>query len=285
VKLIDRSKRPLVPTAQGKLYYEGCRELVSRYMEVENRVKALENAAHIAGVLNIASIYSVGLVHLSRYVDSFRARYPAVEVRLEFLHPSRVLEAVRGGDADLGLISFPRKWADLTVIPWREEEMVLAVNPEHALASRGEIAVTELDGSRLVGFDAGLSIRRAIDRFLRRHQAMVETGPEFDNIENIKRAVEALPGGAAILPQPTIARECAGGSLSPVRFTDARLVRPLAVVHRRLGELSLCASQFLRHLSVPAPLEAGGADPAPLTGRNGPKRRGQLAATTARDAP
>src|SRR5438876_6317479 len=41
VKLIDRSKRPLVPTPQGKVYYEGCKELVGRYLEVENRVKAL----------------------------------------------------------------------------------------------------------------------------------------------------------------------------------------------------------------------------------------------------
>jgi len=41
VKLIDRSKRPLVLTSQGKVYYEGCKELVGRYSELENRVKAL----------------------------------------------------------------------------------------------------------------------------------------------------------------------------------------------------------------------------------------------------
>ena len=39
VKLIDRSKRPLVLTPQGKVYYEGCKELVGRYVELENRVK------------------------------------------------------------------------------------------------------------------------------------------------------------------------------------------------------------------------------------------------------
>jgi DNA-binding transcriptional LysR family regulator len=39
VKLIDRSKRPLVLTPHGKVYYEGCKNLVGRYQEVENRVK------------------------------------------------------------------------------------------------------------------------------------------------------------------------------------------------------------------------------------------------------
>ena len=31
LKLIDRSKRPLVLTQAGKVYYEGCRDLVERY--------------------------------------------------------------------------------------------------------------------------------------------------------------------------------------------------------------------------------------------------------------
>src|SRR6185437_7062774 len=61
VKLIDRSKRPLVPTPQGKVYYEGCKDLVGRYLEVENRVKSLEGGNNVVGTVRVASIYSVGL--------------------------------------------------------------------------------------------------------------------------------------------------------------------------------------------------------------------------------
>ena len=49
VKLIDRSKRPLVLTPQGKVYYEGCKDLVERYLELENRVKALEDEDTVVG--------------------------------------------------------------------------------------------------------------------------------------------------------------------------------------------------------------------------------------------
>ncbi|MHB1561556.1 MAG: LysR family transcriptional regulator, partial [Isosphaeraceae bacterium] len=41
VKLIDRSKRPLVLTPRGKVYYEGCRELVERFEDLENRVRSM----------------------------------------------------------------------------------------------------------------------------------------------------------------------------------------------------------------------------------------------------
>src|SRR4051795_997961 len=107
VKLIDRSKRPLVLTPQGRVYYEGCKDLVGRYQEVENRVKALENDQNVVGTVRVASIYSVGLNHMSRYVERFHALYPGADVRLEYLHPTRVVESVTGGAADFGLISFP----------------------------------------------------------------------------------------------------------------------------------------------------------------------------------
>lgn len=257
VKLIDRSKRPLVPTPQGKLYYEGCREILVKLAELENRVRGLEDDGNVAGVVRVAAIYSVGLLDMNRYVEQFRSVCPRAEVRLEYLHPTEVIASVRDGDAELGLVSFPRKWADLESTPWREEEMVLAVHPEHHLAGRESVAVSELDGLRIVGFAADLAIRRELDRFLRGHGVQVETRPEFDNIENIKRAAE-LPGGAAILPLPTLAREVRSRSLVAVPFRDARLWRPLAVVRRRGGELGIAATRFLRLL-------AGSTEGAPST--------------------
>jgi len=251
VKLIDRSKRPLVLTPHGKVYYEGCKELVGRYQEVVNRVKALEDAENVVGTVWLASIYSVGLHHMTQYVRTFGERYPGANVRLEYLHPTRVVESVSQGGAELGLISYPRKWPDLKVIAWREEEMVLAVHPGHRFAGRGRIDVSELDGQTFVGFDADLSIRRAIDRFLRQHNIHVQVALEFDNIENIKRSVE-VPDGIALLPEPTLAREVEAGTLVAVRIDgqdpDHRLTRPLAIIHRRNAQLNSTASRFLKLL-------------------------------------
>jgi DNA-binding transcriptional LysR family regulator len=252
VKLIDRSKRPLVLTPQGKVYYGGCKELVGRYVELENRVKAQVDEHKVIGTVGVASIYSVGMHHMSRYVKTFEDRYPEASVRLEYLHPSRVVERVMGGGADLGLISYPRKWPELTVIPWREEVMVLAVHPSHRYAQRQTVDIRELDGEMFVAFDGNLSIRRAIDRCLRHHDVNVEVVLEFDNIENIKRAAE-IPAGVSILPEPSLARELRAGSLIAVRIDGQdpkyRLNRPLAIIHRRNDNLDLTAARFLELLT------------------------------------
>jgi len=264
-KLIDRSKRPWVLTPHGKIYYEGCKELIGRYLEIENRVKTLEDDHNVVGTVRVASIYSVGLNHMSMYVQAFGERYPGANVQLEYLHPTRVVESVISEEAELGLISFPRKSTELSIVPWREEEMVLAVHPSHPFAQHGSVPVADLDGEAFVAFDADLAIRRAIDRFLRHHDVQVRVSLEFDNIENIKRAVE-IPAGVAILPEPTLAREVKAGSLTAVRLIGQDLshplTRPLAIIRRRSHQLGLTASRFLKLLTstemgTPTPASAG----------------------------
>jgi DNA-binding transcriptional LysR family regulator len=249
VKLIDRSKRPLGVTPHGKVYYEGCKDLVERYFEVENRVRALENDHNVGGTVRVASIYSVGFHDMNRYIERFKEQYPEAEVRVKYMHPTEVIQRVNDASAELGLISFPRKWPELKVIPWREEEMVLAVAPDHPLAGRLTVDAEELDGEKFVNFDAQLSIRRAIDQFLRRQRVQVETAAEFDNIENIKGAVEDQVG-VAILPRPTLAHEVKAGTLVAVPFTRPEFMRPLAIIHRRSGQLGLATARFLKLLTA-----------------------------------
>jgi DNA-binding transcriptional LysR family regulator len=175
-----------------------------------------------------------------------------------------VLERVMEGEAELGLLSFPRKWPELNVITWREEPMVLTVHPSHRFARRASVPVSELDGEPFIGFDPDLSIRRAIDRYLRRHDVQVDIILEFDNIENIKRAVE-IPSGISILPEPSLAQEVKAGTLIaiPLESDDpgARLVRPLAIIHRRQATLERAAARFLELLTTDRPVPSG---PAPV---------------------
>jgi DNA-binding transcriptional LysR family regulator len=274
VKLIDRSKRPLVVTPQGRVYYDGCRELVERYVELEERVKAPDQQDRVTGTVAVAAIYSVGLHHMSQYVRSFEERNPGANVRLEYLHPSRVVDRVTAGEAELGLVSFPRKWPELNVIPWREESMILTVPPSHRFAGRASVRVSELRGEPFVALDHDLAIRRAIDRFLRHHDAQVDVVLEFDNIENIKRAVE-IGSGVSILPEPTSSRELEAGSLVAVELevddVADRLVRPLAIIHRRNASLDLAGARFLellKTMDVVLKKEVGAAHGAALADAN-----------------
>jgi DNA-binding transcriptional LysR family regulator len=259
VKLIDRSKRPFVLTPEGEVFYEGCRGLVERYFALEDKVRTLHQ--EVAGRVRVASIYSVGLHHMSRHIQNFLSQYPKTNVRLEYLHPHRVYEAIEGDKADLGLVSYPKSSRTLQAIQWRAEPMVLACAPNHRLATCSCIDLSQLDGLRLIGFDSGLTIRREIDQVLSQHQVEVEVAMEFDNIETIKRAIE-IDAGVGLLPEPTTTREVAAGTLVTIPLTTDELVRPLGIIYRRGRELSSAAWRFIDLLKQEAQLD--GAEPVEL---------------------
>jgi len=248
-RLLDRSKRPLVLTEAGRIYYEGCKEILGEFQELENRVRRQADAAPVDGTVRVASIYSVGLHHMVRIIKDFEDQHPHAHVKIDYQHPSVVLESVMDEKVDLGLISFPKKWPEMIVQPWRIERMVLAVPAGHRFAERSLIDPEDLAGERFVAFDEGLPIRRAIDRFLRHHGVSIEISLAFDNIETIKRAVE-IGSGVSILPEPTLANEVRSGSLVaiPIRNDDESLVRPLALIHRKNRALSPVATRFLKRL-------------------------------------
>jgi DNA-binding transcriptional LysR family regulator len=245
VKLIDRSKRPFALTPEGEMYYEGCRKIVDRYFALEEEVRSLHG--EVAGRVRVAAIYSVGLHHMSRYVQEYMTQFPKANVRLEYLHPHRVYDAVENDQADIGLVSYPKSSRTIKAIQWREEPMVLACAPAHRFAGRERIALDELNGEPVVGFDSDLTIRREIDRALAGRNTEARVVMEFDNIETIKRAVE-IGAGVAFLPEPTIGREVAAGTLVAVPLSTGELVRPLGILHRRGKELGVTVRRFIELL-------------------------------------
>jgi DNA-binding transcriptional LysR family regulator len=245
VQLIDRSTRPLQLTALGQTYYEACKALLEQYLELEASIRTAN--AQQARTVRVSAIYSVGLGDMGQYVEDFQAAHPDVRVHLEYLHPNRVYEKVREGTADLGLVSFPRKLPKLAAMPWRDEAMVLACSPMHPLAPNAAIRPTQLQGVKYIHFDKDLIIRREVDRFFREHGVNVEVMLEFDNIENIKKAVE-LGAGVALLPEPTLRREVEEHTLVARPLYGCQLVRPLGIVHRRHLKPSNSARHFVEML-------------------------------------
>ena len=164
----------------------------------------------------MACIYSVGL-DMSRHMQPFMAAYPNARVRLEYLHPHKVVDAVLNDEADLGILSYPAASRALAVLPLREEPMLVVTHPSHPLARRRRVSPADLDGARFVAFDHDLPIRRAIDRALKQHGVKVDVAMEFDNVETIKQAI-GIAAGISILPAPTVQKESEIKTLAAVEL-------------------------------------------------------------------
>jgi DNA-binding transcriptional LysR family regulator len=229
-ELFDRRTRPLTVTPAGKLYLDYCRDVLRRRDELEASLQLLKNRAN--GVARLAAIYSVGLSEMSQIEARFAAQFPDGELQVSYLRPERVWQAVEEDQADLGLMSYAESSRDVIALPWREEEMVVAVSPEHALAKREVVSPAALEGEGFIGFDEDLPIQTQIDRYLREHKVSVETTLRFDNIQMIKEAV-VHGAGISIMPRRVMREEVKQGRMVALRLQPAELFRPVRIVHRR----------------------------------------------------
>lgn len=249
VQLLDRSTRPIELTEEGRRYYEGCRQLVRLYDELEEEVRTFHDVE--ARSLVVASIYSVGHHNLSALVRRFSADHPRADVHLEYLHPHRVYEAIEREDVDLGIVSYAHATETLSAIAWRTEPMIVVCMPSHPLAKTPRVPIERLAGEPYVAFERGLAIREAIDQLLAERNVSVDVTAEFDNVENVKRAI--IDGvGLSILPEPSVRRELARGDLASAALEGTPLVRPLGIVHRRDRPLSELAGLFVAMLQADA---------------------------------
>ena len=244
VDLIDRSTRPCGLTASGKLYYEGCREILDRYERLEKEVSG--DAESLRGRLNVASIYSADVAHLNEVRERFQAEHPGARIQFRFLQPQGVHDAVRDGKCHFGILSYAEHWSDLAAIPLRNERMVAVFRAGHRLATRKRVGPADLADEQIIGFDAGLRISREIRHYFKRHSVQPTIESSFDNIDTIKAAVSETDG-VGILPRRTVRVEIARGVLATAELYP-KLVRPLSLIHRRDRTLPRLADTFMRYL-------------------------------------
>ena len=82
---------------------------------------------------------------------------------------------------------------------------------------------------------------------------------QFDNIENIKRAVE-IGAGVSILPLDSVRREVDFGLLKAIPFASLHLTRPLGIVRKRGRSPTAAVSKF-RDLLLEASTEEVNGEP------------------------
>ena len=242
-RLIERAPRTTArPTEAGQLLYSELEPLLASLADLERRVRARPRA--IEGKVRVATVYSVGLHSLPPALKLFLKKHPEVSVRLEYRRTDQIYAACSSGELDFGIVALPARRAQLNVTPLGEDEMVLVLPPGHKLEKQRRVSLRSLRGSPYVAFDRDIPTRRWLDKILRQHAVAVSYVMELDNIETIKRSVEAGLG-LSILPEQALANEVRAGTLLTRPLHEGPLRRPIAAIQRRGRELSPAAQALL----------------------------------------
>ncbi len=241
-KLLDRAPRAIQPTAAGEKLYEAARAVLAQYERLLEVMR--EQSDEAMGTVTIATIHSVGLHEIQPQLKELLRTHPKVTARVTYRRSDQIYDMVAKGEADLGLVAFPKERRELVQIPFAEDRLVVVVPPGHSFAKRAKIPLSGLDGINFVAFERDIPTRRAIDRLLRDHGSQVQIVMELDNVETLKRAVE-IGIGVSILPRASVRTEVAAGTLCEVEIADGTFTRPIAILLRRGRTLSKATEAVL----------------------------------------
>ncbi|MDQ2644625.1 MAG: LysR family transcriptional regulator [Myxococcota bacterium] len=246
-RLVERRPgRLAVPTEAGRLLYTQSKLILEQLSTLEQKLR--QRPEVVSGTLRVATVYSLGLHALPPFVKQFLRMHPQVNVRVEYIRTDRVYAGLLDGSVDLGVVAQPLRRARIEVVPLKPEALVVVCSPEHRLARRREVPLALLAREPFVAFDRGVPTRRVVDRLLKEQGVPVNIVTEFDNIETIKRSVEAGLG-VSILPENTVKNETRARTLVALSPSDGPYTRSVGVIHRKDRELSATARAFLELLT------------------------------------
>src|SRR3954470_17130883 len=204
----------LTPAGESLLSYaEACFRAMEGAEQAIARLQGFEE-----GTLRILASPSVAVYVLPAALAAFRTRYPRIELRVMRHRADEAIRALESGGGDIALVRGSPAFAagraaHFTVNALIDDDTVLAVPRDHALARRRKLESGQLTGLDIVAREPGSATRALIERTAAAAGIVFNIKSEGSGVESLKEAV--LQGfGAGFISRLAIRRELSSGLLA-----------------------------------------------------------------------
>src|SRR5690348_15085349 len=235
--VLERHPRGISLTPAGRSLLPEARAAVRA---VERGRRAARAALALeSGDLEIATVLSMAVGLLPRYIRRWHERHPNIGVRLqEFRHRTLLEQAVEQGIADFAIGPLPlRTWDGLLErVSW--EEFVVVTPPDDPLASRGSVPLEALADREWVLYHPDHGLAGVLEEVCRRAGFSPRGTVRTSQAEGAARLASAGIG-PALVPDNIVLPGIEGRVL----HLDPPLIRDVAVYART--EWSITASAFV----------------------------------------
>src|SRR3954451_10299153 len=146
LQLVERTARGVHLTDAGRLLVSHADTILRCLAEAEAELEAM--AGLRGGRIRLVAFPSAGGSIMPEAVSRFRDRHPAVEITLAPAEPDEAVDALRAGEADIGLTietSWAKPGADgITRTHLLDDPMYLVLPAEHPAALRKTIRLSDV---------------------------------------------------------------------------------------------------------------------------------------------
>ncbi len=217
ILLFDRVGKRLQLNELGRLFRPQVEALLAQGAELQ---QAFSQHAE-AGALKVGATLTIGNYLAVGVMANYMRTQPHARVSLEVANTSTIARRVKDFELDIGLIEGELQSAELEVIPWRSDELVVFCAPDHPLARRKRLGDDDLREATWIMREPGSGTRQAFERGMHGILSDLNILLELEHTEAIKRAVEANLG-IGCLSRVCLADAFRRGSLVPLNVPEYR---------------------------------------------------------------
>ncbi len=241
--LFDRLGRAVQMTSAGHALHDYAARIVRLAREARQAVADVGTGE--TGRIEVGASSTLATYVLPTLLQKFRQTHARVEIAVQTGASAQILERIRAGETDVGMVTGDIHDALLNVTYLANYETCVVVPPGHALAGREAVRARDLAGYPLILMETGTNLRTYVDKLLSAAGVAEQVALELDNVEAIKRMIEAELG-ISMLPVVSVRAEVADRRLVALRLLDVpRAKRRIALVHRRDKYLSTSLKAFM----------------------------------------
>ncbi len=242
VKIFDRSKQPIMPTAIGSDIIAQARLIVNESEHLKQMVK--DHTETVAGELRLGIIPTLAPYLLPLFLKDFSEKYRDLKLNIIELTTENIIAQLKKGVLDVAIMATSSKDNQLLEDPIFYEEFVVYAPNENAVLKKQYLLAEDIDANRLMLLQEGHCMRTQVINLcaLQKTQSSLSNITyEAGSLETLKRLVETH-SGITILPILAIL-DMTEDQLQYIRFFKPPApVREISLVtHRSLAKKRLIA--------------------------------------------
>ncbi|MGR4067031.1 LysR family transcriptional regulator [Halomonas sp. LR3S48] len=218
--LIERGPDGIRLTAAGELLAAQAQRTLRDFERVEAHIADLRGLR--TGRIGIQAAEGIVSGLLAPALASLSREHPRLRFDISIASAGGVIDALRRGDADIGLAFFMPQRDDIVSVASAELTHYAVMAPGHPLATAESLSLSDIAEHALALPDDSFGVRQALDRAAREQGVRLTPSFHTSSLETQKSL--AMAGGAVlVLPRMAVARECEAGQLRAVPLKQTEL--------------------------------------------------------------
>ncbi len=230
VRLLERSKRKVIPTAIG-LELAARAETLLR--DAEELVEAADSARDpLSGALHLGVIPTIGPFLAPRIMPIFREKFSDLKVFLREEQSAQLLARLKSGQIDAAIFALPYPCDDMETAEFASDRFYVVCPPRHRLAARKNVPPQEMAGEDLLLLEEGHCLRDHALAACSLEGARRNAGFQGTSLHTlVQMAANGL--GVTLVPEMAVVSGILRGlDLSSVPLAEEGAARKIALIWR-----------------------------------------------------